>query len=276
MNTLKDLLGQDATYAHAFEDEVRPERLRQLTPAVYASAPHHKMSGRYAFVPTAEVVATLDRAGFCVVEARQSQTRASEPSYAAHALRFRPRRAQIAVDEVIPEILLLNSHDGSTSYHMRIALYRALCANGLIVGDSVFPVWKAPHRGAVSAEILEAAMALSARFGELSEIIRTMQRTQLAAPSRLAFATDALRLRYPQEIAGVAVAPADLLRPKRAEDEGCDLWRTFNVVQEHLLRGGLTRRTPTHRIVKTKGIRAIREDVRLNTGLWDRAMLEIT
>ena len=45
------------------------------------------------------------------------------------------------------------------------------------------------------------------------------------------------------------------------------MWRTLNVVQEHLLRGGLTRRTPTNRIVKTKGIRAIREDVRLNVGL---------
>jgi hypothetical protein len=275
MDTLKGLMGQHATFASAFDAEVSPERLRQLTPAVYASAPHGKMSPRYTFVPTAQVVETMSRAGFCVVEARQSQTRTREPAYAAHALRFRKRKTEILLDEVIPEILVLNSHDGSTSYHVRIALYRALCTNGLIVGDRLFPVWKVPHRGTVAAEVLNAAMALNSRFGKLGETIEVMRHTVLDARRRLAFAADALSLRYPEEPAGVAVAPKDLLEPKRREDEGCDVWRTLNVVQEHLLRGGVTRRTPTNRIVKTRGIRAVREDVRLNVGLWDRAMLEV-
>ncbi|MBM0105783.1 DUF945 domain-containing protein [Steroidobacter sp. S1-65] len=275
MKTVNELLGAEVSYADAFETEVSAQQLRTLTPAVYASAAHQKMSARYTFVPTAQVIATLDRAGFCVVQARQSHSRTREPSYAAHALRFRARRAHLIVDEVIPEILLLNSHDGSTSYHLRVALYRAICANGLIVGDSVFPVWKVPHRGTTTGQLLEAALAVAERFSALGETIQRMQRRELAPAARMAFASDALRLRYPQEAPGVAVAPADLLRPKRASDEGCDLWRTFNVVQEHLLRGGLTRRTAGDRIVKTKGIRAIREDVRLNVGLWDRAMLEI-
>lgn len=275
MDTLKGLMGQHATFANAYDSEVTAERLRQLTPAVYATAPHDKMSSRYTFVPTAEVVETMDRAGFCVVEARQSQARTREPAYAAHALRFRQRQAEIFVDDVIPEILVLNSHDGSTSYHVRIALYRALCSNGLIVGDRLFPVWKVPHRGSVATEVLDAAMELSTRFGELGEAIEAMRHTHLETPRRLAFAADALSLRYPGEPVGVAVASADLLKARRVADEGCDLWRTYNVVQEHLLRGGVLRRTPTNRIVKTKGIRAIREDVRLNVGLWDRAMLEL-
>lgn len=274
METFEGLLGQKQL-ASAFDAEVSAERLRELTPAVFATAPHEKMSARYAFVPTAEVVATMDRAGFCVVEARQSPSKTRAPATAAHALRFRQRKPQVYVGEVVPEILVLNSHDGSTSYHVRTALYRAACANGLIVGDGSFPVWKVPHRGSVAHEVLEAALALSARFGELGRIIEAMRHTMLAAARRLAFAADALALRYPAEPAGVAVAPADLLEPTRPEDEGCDLWATYNVVQEHLIRGGLTRRTPTNRIVRTKGIRAIREDVRLNVGLWDRAMREM-
>lgn len=274
MDTLKGL-EQHATFASAFDREVSPDQLRRLTPAVYATAPDAKMSSRYTFVPTAEVVETMDRAGFYVVEARQTQARTREPAYAAHALRFRKRQAQVFVDEVIPEILVLNSHDGSTSYHVRIALYRAVCTNGLIVGDRLFPVWKVPHRGTVATEILNAAMDLNSRFGNLGETIEAMRHTRLDAPRRMAFAADALSLRYPEESVGVAVAPADLLKAKRPEDEGSDVWTTYNVVQEHLIRGGLTRRTPTNRIVKTRGIRAIREDVRINVGLWDRAMLEI-
>lgn len=275
MDTLNGLMGQHATFASTHDTEVSAERLRQLTPAVYATAPHEKMSARYTFVPTAQVVETMDRAGFCVVEARQSRSRTREPAYAAHALRFRQRQAEIFVDDVIPEILVLNSHDGSTSYHVRIALYRAVCSNGLIVGDRFFPVWKVPHRGNVATEVLEAAMELTARFGRVREVIAAMRDTVLDTSGRLAFAADGLALRYPGEPAGVAVAPADLLKARRAEDEGCDLWRTYNVVQEHLLRGGVLRRTATNRIVQTKGIRAIREDVRLNVGLWDRAVLEV-
>ncbi|MFC4311691.1 DUF932 domain-containing protein [Steroidobacter flavus] len=275
MDTSKGLMGQHAKFADAFEAEMTPQQLRTLTPAVYASAPHAKMSARYAFVPTAQVIETMNQAGFCVVEARQSQARTREPATAAHALRFRRRRTEVLVNEVIPEILVLNSHDGSTSYHVRIALYRALCGNGLIVGDGAFPVWKVPHRGTVAAQILEAALGLSERFGELGQTIEAMRGTLLSVPQRLAFAADALSLRYPGEVAGVAVAPADLLKAKRREDEGCDLWRTLNVVQEHLLRGGVSRRTPTNRRVTTKGIRAVREDVRLNVGLWDRAMLDV-
>jgi hypothetical protein len=274
MDTLKGLVAP-VRLASAFDDEVDAEQLRRLTPAVFASAPHEKMSARYTFVPTAQVVATMDRAGFAVVEARQSQARTRAPASAAHALRFRKRHTQVLVDEVIPEILVLNSHDGSTAYHVRIALYRAVCANGLIVGDGSLPVWKVPHRGTVATEVLEAAMALSARFGELSVTIEAMRHTQLEMPRRLALASDALSLRYPDEPAGVAVAPADLLVARRPEDDGSDLWRTYNVIQEHLLRGGVTRRTSGNRIVTMKGIRAIREDVRLNVGLWDRAMLDL-
>lgn len=275
METLNGLMGQHAEFASAFEGEMKSEQIQKLTPAVFASAPHTKMSSRYTFVPTAEVVQTLNRAGFGVVEARQAASRTREPGFAAHALRFRKRQAQVFVDEVVPEILVLNSHDGSTSYHVRIALYRAICSNGLIVGDALFPVWKVPHRGTVATEILNAAMELSQRFNQLGATIEAMRHKLLSEPQRLAFAADALSLRYPAEPPGIAIAPADLLKSKRVEDEGSDVWRTFNVVQEHLLRGGVRRRTATNRIVKTKGIRAIREDVRLNTCLWDRAMLEL-
>lgn len=42
-------------------------------------------------------------------------------------------------------------------------------------------------------------------------------------------------------------------------------------MQENLLRGGLTRRSATGRLTRTRRISAIREEVRLNSGLWDLA-----
>jgi len=43
-------------------------------------------------------------------------------------------------------------------------------------------------------------------------------------------------------------------------------------VQENLMRGGLTGRSATGRNTRTRTIEAIRQDVRINTGLWQLAM----
>lgn len=46
-------------------------------------------------------------------------------------------------------------------------------------------------------------------------------------------------------------------------------------MQEHVIRGGLCGRTAKGRVMHTRGIRAIRENVRLNTGLWNLALARI-
>jgi hypothetical protein len=93
------------------------------------------------------------------------------PAYAPHALRFRQCRSDVYVGEVVPEILVVNSHDGSSAYHVHIALYRAICRNGMIVSDAAFPAWKVAHRGSAAAEVLEAAMNLVGRFKEVGTIV---------------------------------------------------------------------------------------------------------
>lgn len=72
------------------------------------------------------------------------------------------------------------------------------------------------------------------------------------------------------------MAPAQMLTCRRADDAKDDLWSVFNRIQENVLRGGLSRRSPTGRLVRSRRITSIREDVRLNGALWDLAegMLE--
>jgi hypothetical protein len=55
------------------------------------------------------------------------------------------------------------------------------------------------------------------------------------------------------------------------DDAGDDLWTVFNRVQENLLGGGLVRRTESGRLSRTRRITSIRQDVRLNSRLWDLA-----
>jgi hypothetical protein len=87
---------------------------------------------------------------------------------------------------------------------------------------------------------------------------------------QLRFAERALALRYPDPtLAGMQ--PSQLLNCRRVEDTGDDLWTSLNRVQEALLRGGLSRRSANGRLTRTRRITSIREDVRLNSQLWDLA-----
>ena len=68
------------------------------------------------------------------------------------------------------------------------------------------------------------------------------------------------------------ITAEQLLAPRRAEDAGDDLWRTFNRVQENAIRGGLTawgrdaQNRP--RRVSSREVTGIDGDVRLNRALW--------
>ena len=47
-----------------------------------------------------------------------------------------------------------------------------------------------------------------------------------------------------------------------------NLWRVFNRTQENLLKGGLTGRSASGRHTRTRAIKSVTEDVRLNRALW--------
>ena len=99
------------------------------------------------------------------------------------------------------------------------------------------PAWRVLHRGDVLDEVVRGALEMGERFGDLATLVERMERTVLDEPQRLEFATRALALRFPDDRPG-AMTPSDLLRPRRPEDVGRDLWRTYNVVHEALLRAG--------------------------------------
>ena len=272
MNIETTFIPRDQTnYSSAFERALSPTDLRDRVPAVYAPGAHERLSKAYTFISTARVLDALGGVGFLPVEARQTASRSISPLHARHLIRLRRRLETVELREAVPEIWFLNSHDGTSAYQLRVGLYRAVCTNGLVVSVGTFPVWRIAHRGDVLDEVVRAALEISERFGALATVIERMERTVLTDTDRLEFASAAYELRFPEDREG-AMPASQLLVPRRAEDVGNDLWHTLNVVQEVILRGGLTRRSSTGRRTRMRGITAIREEVRLNSALWDLAM----
>lgn len=110
------------------------EELYRTVPSVFSQEKHDSRSSRYTYIPTITLLESLQREGFQPFFACQTRVRdLSKREHTKHMLRLR-REGQITGKQV-PEIILLNSHDGSSSYQMLPGLFRAVCQNGLICGS---------------------------------------------------------------------------------------------------------------------------------------------
>ncbi|STE61566.1 CP4-57 prophage protein [Escherichia coli] len=81
---------------------------------------------------------------------------------------LRLRRAGEINGEHVPEIILLNSHDGTSSYQMLPGYFRFVCQNGCVCGQSLGEV-RVPHRGNVVDRVIEGAYEVVGVFDRIEE-----------------------------------------------------------------------------------------------------------
>lgn len=240
------------------------EELMQYTPGVFGEDKHASRSDRYSYIPTITLLENLQREGFEPFFACQSRVRDPERrDYTKHMLRL--RRAGQITGQQVPEIILLNSHDGSSSYQMLPGLFRAICTNGLVCGQSSGEI-RVPHRGNVAEKVIEGVYEVLNVFDRVEEKRDAMQSLLLPTPAQQAFAKAALTYRFGEE--HQPVTTTQILTPRRYEDRQNDLWSVFNRCQENLLKGGLPGRTAKGKRSHTRAVKGIDGDVRLNRALW--------
>ena len=256
--------------ANVFSGPLSLEDVRLRAPAVFAPSAHVRTSPKYTFIPTERVLSGLMGAGFVPVAARQARTRRASPMHARHVVRLRRRFETVQLRDAVPEIVFLNSHDGTSAYQLRMGVFRVVCTNGLIVSQGAFPAYRVSHRGDVVDEVVTGALEVSERFGSLAAQVERMERRPMPQDEQIRFAERALAVRYPDP-AQSGMRPSQLLTCRRIQDTGDDLWSVFNRVQENLLVGGLSRWAASGRLTRTRRITSIREDVRVNGRLWDLA-----
>lgn len=241
-------------------------------PSIFSETKHDSRSDRYTYIPTNTLLDNLKREGFQPFFACQTRVRdVSKRDHTKHMLRLR-REGQITGNQV-PEIILLNSHDGSSSYQMLPGLFRVVCQNGLICGETFGEV-RVPHKGDVVERVIEGAYEVLGIFDQVDEKREEMQRLMLPPPAQQALAKAALTYRFGDE--HQPVSESQILSPRRWQDESPDLWTTYQRIQENLIKGGLRGRNAQGRNQQTRAVRGIDGDVKLNRALWVMAktMLE--
>jgi Domain of unknown function (DUF932) len=254
--------------------------LRSAAPCIFATSPWRGVSRRYRMVPTIDVVNLLGDQGFVPVRAQQSTCRLEgKAEFTKHMIRFRRNtladREAVGVGGELPELVLVNAHDGSTTYNFLRGVFRVLCLNGLVSNDTENEEEKISVRHAGGSDFSGRVIDATYRVMEQSEraiaTANTWKQIELGEPQQIAFATAALTLKDDP-----AIRPGQLLVARRTEDQQSpdgtrDLWRTMNVVQEHLVRGGDRGYSASGRRTRTRAIKSVDSDLRTNKALWTLA-----
>lgn len=239
--------------------------LRKIAPSVFAQSAHASRSARYTYIPTIDVLRGLMANGFQPFFAVQASARdESKLGYTKHMLRLR-HADHIAKGGDVNEVILINSHDGGSSYQMLAGCFRFVCCNGLVVGDTRAEI-RVKHSGRVQEEVVAGAFEILESFERVDASKDAMKSLQLTSGEQRAFASAALAMRFGTE-QPAPIHVEQVIEPRRYEDRDDSLWTTFQRAQENLVQGGL-RTTERRRRTHTRAVNGIDGNVALNRGLW--------
>jgi hypothetical protein len=247
------------------------DQIKLLAPSAFAEGRHESRTERYTYIPTIQVIQALRSEGFLPVAASQGKCRLpGKTEFTKHLIRFRREMDMVDARGGVAETVLINSHDGTSSYWMLEGMFRGACKNGLIVAEGDTQGIKVSHSGKIIDKVVAGSYAVIDNATRAVETAKTWARIELAAPERLAFANAALALRFDAQTQHVDAR--DVIAIRREADESNDLWTVFNRAQESLIRGGMsyTHRNANNqaRHLTARPVNSIDKNVGLNQALW--------
>lgn len=268
-----------ATFNHA--RPITEDEMRTYAPSIFAVEKHHTRSDRFQPIPTIEILRGLMAEGFQPVSCFQSRTR----DFTKHIVRMRrfddPRNIQVG-DSVF-EMILKNANDGTAAYDLMGGVFRIRCLNGMVsqIGES--DTIKVRHTGtadAIQAKVIEGTYRVLGNSEIIMAAPQDWSTANLSRDESMILAESAAMLRFGEpelnedgRRIGLSVDPRQLLNPRRMDDRAPDLWTTFNVIQENVIRGGLRGVTTNpdtlqQRRQTTREVTGVDQDTKLNRALW--------
>jgi hypothetical protein len=241
-------------------------------PAIFATSPAPTIkSPRYQFTPTFEVIEHMQDMGYLLTGVKQSRSNVDlRKNWGIHITRFQHPDLYIKNPqgeiEARPEVVLINSHDGTRPIQFEMGLFRLVCENGLIVKSQDMGSFRERH---TKLNFQEVKNLMDEKVSGLQDVVNKISQwnmVEMTDKERYNFALDALSLRINSDREPEQYEIMDILSPKRPADEGKTLWNTYNILQENLIKGGFQ--------LNNRQARAIMnpiEDFNLNGDLWQLA-----
>ena len=245
------------------------EEATNLVPAIGAQSPSEKVSERYQFVSTRDILNRVQKDGWMITNAT-SQNRSPYAQHRVTLVHENDLANTNSDDEGIPRIEMFNSHNLSKRLMFAIGFFRFVCSNGLIVASGPAETIRIKHRfsGDRLSEIMEQVSQISGKFPAIKNTIEDFKAREMNHDEQTSFAQYAIKGRFnyrpemPKRFRDMGRTVEKLLQVRRPEDEGDSVWAVYNRVQENLVSGvqGFSR-----------PIRGYADNVRVNQLLWKGA-----
>ena len=235
-------------------------------------APHRcevTTSDAYTFLPTETISQALMERGWGASSIVTTKTKSSfRKGFQKHMVRYRNSDQMLKIGDRVAELLLVNAHDGSCTYQFKGGIFEFICSNGLIVCSREFPGIKVVHLGTTLQHVIEASMEVADKLPTLIHRVNMMEAIGMTSNEREQFARQAIELRYGQDS---PITPDLVLAPRRQEDAQPTLWKTLNVVQENLLKGGFFAPHRAGGWQPTRKVEGLEMNLKVNEGIWELA-----
>jgi len=252
------------------------EQIKAVCPVAFSESASTEVSKHYTHIPTNRVIDDMRELGWGVIQAQQVAARKNATKgYQKHMIVF--RHPDLIVegkdgDNVWPQIIMTNSHDGKNAFSFQAGMYRFVCSNGLVIADQEFGKMRIRHMGYDFDTLRETINEMVEKLPLTVESMNKFKNTELSEPQKYDLARKALetRLKVQKDQKVDQVYKIDLdefLKPVRKEDAGNDLWSVFNLVQEKVVEGDFEYISGV-RLRKARKIKNFKQDLDVNQKLF--------
>jgi hypothetical protein len=243
--------------------------LQKEIPSAFQPRPSRHLSNEYIYIDTLQAVKELQAQGWYATEAGEKKKTSSSSNTQWHYIRFRNDAYNKTFQEVgdsIPEIVLVNSHNGQRAFRLHAGIFRLVCSNGMIVADQEFAKTKQVHRGGKAKTIQEMIKTTVVAISQTVKKIKKLQDIELDKTTQRQLAKEALDIRFKNHIYTPNIDSA--LKARRKEDEGNSAWLVLNRLQEAIIRGGFELRQK-HNVKTARPLTSAPKQVTYNKNLWE-------
>lgn len=256
--------------SHSF---LTKEEMKVKANSIFATKGASTTSEKYTHIPTFKVIEDMALLGWGVTDCKEVKARKGI-GFQKHLVVF--RNNDIAIngadgDNVFPQILLTNSSDGKNAFTFKAGLFRMICENGLVISTEDFADLRIRHMGYDFNELSKTITGIVEKLPLTVEAMNKFKQTQLVDAQIKDFAKKALTIRFGEvEMNRITIDYTEFIKPTRSTDEGNDLWRVFNVIQEKVLDGDFNYGFST-KTRKARKIKNFSQDLILNSKLYELA-----
>lgn len=231
------------------------------------------ITDRYVHVPTEKVIEDIIELGWTPINAYRVASRGKRTGTGRHMVKFINYDFMEEGKTEYPELLLTNSHDGTTAFKLDVGIFRLVCSNGMVVKSQDFGSMKVRHYGYDFDTIKGAVNELVEQIPDYLKQVEDMKEQELEREQMLEFARQAAMLRMTkvnESAIDEVVDIEDLLESTRKEDNGNGLWEVFNRLQEKVVNGKF-KYALGKKERKARPVKGFKSQVKLNQDLWELA-----